>query len=233
MTALRIEFPPLDDAEDAGTGLLSEAPADAELDELELPETLDVLVRNVARFPLLTPAKEKRLARRSAEGDEQAHAQLILSNLRLVISIAKRYRGQGVPFLDLIQEGYLGPRQVREALEAPGEADATNRLDLEDGEELAATIADESLHELKGHAERSRQARAAREALETLGPRAKLIPQLRFGFCGQPPLALRQVSALTGLSRERVRLAESDALAQLGPRLRHLLDLTAPTVADG
>jgi DNA-directed RNA polymerase sigma subunit (sigma70/sigma32) len=76
------------------------------------------------------------------------------------------------------------------------------RLDLEDGEELAASIADESLHELKGHAERSRRAWAAREALETLGPRAKLIPQLRFGFCGEPPLALRQVSALTGLSRE-------------------------------
>jgi RNA polymerase primary sigma factor len=57
---------------------------------------------------LLTPEEELDLARRSRAGDASSRARLIEKNLRLVVSVAKRYRGMGLPFEDLIQEGNLG-----------------------------------------------------------------------------------------------------------------------------
>jgi RNA polymerase primary sigma factor len=74
-------------------------------------ETQDVLTQYLSRVRdgrLLDAAEERDLSRRAHEGDEQARKQLIKSNLRLVISIAKKYRGRGVPFEDLIQEGNAG-----------------------------------------------------------------------------------------------------------------------------
>jgi RNA polymerase primary sigma factor len=75
------------------------------------PATQDPLrlyVRQVGGSPLLTPAEERELARRKDEGDEQAKQKLIESNLRLVMSITRKYTSAGVPLLDLIQEGNLG-----------------------------------------------------------------------------------------------------------------------------
>lgn len=69
---------------------------------------LALLFRRVARFPVLTASQERELARQVAAGDPIARNTLISHNLRLVISVVKRYRGFGVPFLDLIQEGYFG-----------------------------------------------------------------------------------------------------------------------------
>jgi RNA polymerase primary sigma factor len=62
----------------------------------------------IVRNPLLTPAEEVRLAKRVERGDPVAKRRMIESNLRLVVSIAKQYRGLGVPFDDLIQEGAIG-----------------------------------------------------------------------------------------------------------------------------
>jgi RNA polymerase primary sigma factor len=62
----------------------------------------------VVRRPLLTPAEEIRLAKRVERGDPAAKERMIESNLRLVVSIAKQYRGLGLPFDDLIQEGAIG-----------------------------------------------------------------------------------------------------------------------------
>lgn len=62
----------------------------------------------ISRVPLLTREDEVRLARRIEAGDKEAREELAEANLRLVVSIAKRYRGCGLPFLDLIQEGNLG-----------------------------------------------------------------------------------------------------------------------------
>jgi RNA polymerase primary sigma factor len=64
--------------------------------------------RDISRYPLLTHKEEIELALRLREGDEEARRQLILSNLKLVITIAKSYLTYGVPFLDLIEEGNLG-----------------------------------------------------------------------------------------------------------------------------
>ena len=71
-------------------------------------DALNLFLREVGRHPLLTPAQEVELAKRLERGDLDAKRRMIESNLRLVVSIAKTYRHQGLPFLDLIQEGTLG-----------------------------------------------------------------------------------------------------------------------------
>ena len=71
-------------------------------------DALKLFLREVGRHPLLTAAQEVELAKRLERGDLGAKQQMIESNLRLVVSIAKNYRHQGLPFLDLIQEGTLG-----------------------------------------------------------------------------------------------------------------------------
>ena len=71
-------------------------------------DTLTQYLGKIRGGRLLNAAEERELSRRSREGDEEARARLIESNLRLVISIAKKYRGRGVLFEDLIQEGNAG-----------------------------------------------------------------------------------------------------------------------------
>src|SRR3954465_9178855 len=71
-------------------------------------DALQLFLRDAGRHPLLTAAQEVELAKRIERGDPQAKQTMIQSNLRLVVSIAKNYRNQGLPFLDLIQEGTLG-----------------------------------------------------------------------------------------------------------------------------
>jgi RNA polymerase primary sigma factor len=71
-------------------------------------DALQLFLREAGRHQLLTAAQEVELAKRIERGDERAKAHMIQANLRLVVSIAKNYRNQGLPFLDLIQEGTLG-----------------------------------------------------------------------------------------------------------------------------
>jgi RNA polymerase primary sigma factor len=71
-------------------------------------DALQLFLREAGRHPLLTAPQEVELAKRIERGDMAAKQRMIQSNLRLVVSIAKNYRNQGLPFLDLIQEGTLG-----------------------------------------------------------------------------------------------------------------------------
>lgn len=65
-------------------------------------------LKEIGSIPLLSPEEELSLARRKSEGDEEAGRKLVEANLRLVVSIAKRYTGRGMSFLDLVQEGNIG-----------------------------------------------------------------------------------------------------------------------------
>ena len=81
--------------------------------ELEMPvsageEDMRQYLQEIRRYPRLTAQEERDLAKRCAEGDESAIRQMVNSNLRLVVSVAKEYAGRGVPLLDLIQEGSIG-----------------------------------------------------------------------------------------------------------------------------
>ena len=71
-------------------------------------DALQLFLREAGRHRLLTAAQEVELAKKIERGDREAKQRMIQSNLRLVVSIAKNYRNQGLPFLDLIQEGTLG-----------------------------------------------------------------------------------------------------------------------------
>jgi RNA polymerase primary sigma factor len=71
-------------------------------------DSLDLYLAQIGRTPLLTKHEEQQLAQRIEAGDEAAKQRMVEANLRLVVSIAKKYRGHGVGFLDLIQEGTIG-----------------------------------------------------------------------------------------------------------------------------
>jgi RNA polymerase primary sigma factor len=115
--ALGEEFEPvqLDEFYQALEELHIEVVEEAE-DSLDLePETrevstdaLQLFLKDIGRVSLLTAAQEVELAKRIERGDHRAKQTMVESNLRLVVSIAKNYRNQGLPFLDLIQEGTIG-----------------------------------------------------------------------------------------------------------------------------
>ena len=76
--------------------------------ELRGEDSVQLYLRAIGRIKLLSASEEIELARRIQIGDELAKKRLVQANLRLVVSIAKKYQGRGLPFLDLIQEGNLG-----------------------------------------------------------------------------------------------------------------------------
>lgn len=76
--------------------------------EINMDDPVKMYLKDIGRVPLLTVEEEVDLAKKMAEGDEKAKLRLSEANLRLVVSIAKRYVGRGMQFLDLIQEGNLG-----------------------------------------------------------------------------------------------------------------------------
>ena len=78
------------------------------MSEVNIDDSVKMYLKDIGRVPLLTADEELELAKKMADGDAEAKEKLINANLRLVVSIAKRYVGRGMSFLDLIQEGNLG-----------------------------------------------------------------------------------------------------------------------------
>ena len=103
-----------DDIELEPEELFEEEEIDLEQIDLTVPDGIGVedpvrmYLKDIGKIPLLSPEEEIQLARRIEAGDEEAKKRLAETNLRLVVSIAKRYAGRGMQFLDLIQEGNLG-----------------------------------------------------------------------------------------------------------------------------
>ena len=104
----------LDDVDDSDIVLTDEDDVDMEKIDLSVPDGISIedpvrmYMKEIGKVPLLSADEEVELAKRMAEGDEDAKKRLAEANLRLVVSIAKRYVGRGMLFLDLIQEGNLG-----------------------------------------------------------------------------------------------------------------------------
>ena len=78
------------------------------LDEISVNDPVKLYLREIGKIPLLTAEEEMEFATKALEGDEEATKRLVEANLRLVVSIAKKYVGRGMLFLDLIQEGNMG-----------------------------------------------------------------------------------------------------------------------------
>lgn len=104
----------LDDVDDSDIVLTDEDDVDMEKIDLSVPDGISIedpvrmYLKEIGKVPLLSADEEVELAKRMAEEDEDAKKRLAEANLRLVVSIAKRYVGRGMLFLDLIQEGNLG-----------------------------------------------------------------------------------------------------------------------------
>jgi RNA polymerase primary sigma factor len=267
---------------------LDTAPADTDLTTAYL--------REIARVPLLSREQEVALAKRVEAGDEEAMRQFVLANLRLVVSVAKKYRGRGLSFLDLIQEGNMGLMQavqkfdwrrghrfstyavwwIRQAItralankartirlpvhmeEALGKMSGVmQRLGDELGrepseEELAAAMGmqPQEVHQalqatrvpmsletpvgeeeesalvdfIVDEADKSPEDQAYEHLLtdetrhileETLTPRERLVIQLRFGLGDGRVYPLDRIGKKLGLTRERVRQIEAQALQRL------------------
>jgi len=267
-------------------------------------ETLKRYLQEISRLPRISPDEEKQLARRIARGDRKALRTLVEANLRFVVSFAKRYRGCGLSFLDLINEGNIGlieaakrfdpeknvkfityavwwvrqsiihslsehsgafrlPQKQANLLYRIGKA--VNQLaselkrkptveeialrvevPMEDvlvllqvGEEnvsLSAMIDEEHDFHLADKLEQEQIPAADFDllrngmrdqlyaALGELDEKEEIIVKLRFGLGDQEPKTLKEIGEMLGLSRERIRQIEVQALQKLGRshRARHL-----------
>ena len=259
-------------------------------------DSLQLLLDGIARTRLLTADEEIELAKRIERGDLAAKERMIEANLRLVVSIAKRYRNQGLPFLDLIQEGSIGLVRavekfdhrkgfkfstyatwwIRQAisraiadkgrtiripihinnvlqkldgaqrrLEASGDRDPTVEeiaaaagVDPDEADvilraaqapvSLEKPISDDADAAELGHlipdaraespfdvaSERMTRDRL-HEALDNLSYRERRIVELRWGLGGEQPRTLDQVGRMFGLTRERTRQIEENAIRKL------------------
>jgi RNA polymerase primary sigma factor len=257
-------------------------------------DSLQLFLNEAGRYPLLTAAEEVELAKRIELGDMRAKERMITSNLRLVVSIARRYQTQGITLGDLIQEGVIGliratekfdwrkgfkfstyatwwirqavqrgvankartiripvhvvereqkvsrterelaarlgyaptdeeiaehaklplnqVREVHEAARAVASTDAPigSDGDTSFGELFAAggpTTEDEVDATIRGD--------AVRRAVAKLPERQRDVISLRFGLIGEGPTSLEQIGKQLGITRERVRQIEADALRRL------------------
>jgi RNA polymerase primary sigma factor len=257
-------------------------------------DALQLFLNEIRRYPLLTAAEEVELAKRIEKGDMAAKERMINSNLRLVVSIAKKYQGQELGLLDLIQEGIFGLIRaaekfdwrkgykfstyatfwIRQAIQrgiankartiripvhigqrerkiARAERELASRLGRDpDDEEIAAEaeLPLEQVIEVREAArtitsldrpvgeegetafgdllpsegaepeeevELSLREQTLRQAVEQLPERERQVVKLRYGINGDEPTPLRETGRRLGLSPERVRQLESEALEHL------------------
>jgi RNA polymerase primary sigma factor len=259
-------------------------------------DSLQLFLQEVGRYPLLTKLEEIQLARRVEQGDITAKRRMIESNLRLVVSIAKNYRGQGLGFLDLIQEGILGliravekfdwrrdlkfstyatwwirqavaraladksrtirlPVHVVERLQRVNRAERALMLRLarepsndeiareaqipvsqvldvrsaarlpisleepvgDDGESsFSDLLADEAAVDPVEAVDDRLRHEALQLGLDHLTPRNRRVLELRYGLDGRDPRTLDEIGREFGLTRERIRQIEAEALRELG-----------------
>jgi len=297
----------LDDAEAEALGAELDAHGAAPEVEEEEPEldlsighglyttdSFQMFLNEAGRYPLLTAAEEVELAKRIERGDLAAKERMINCNLRLVVSIAKRYQTQGITLGDLVQEGVLGliratekfdwrkgfkfstyatwwirqavqrgvankartiripvhvvereqkvsrakrelvavlerdptPEEISKhsklplahVLEVQAAARAVASTDMPVGDDGDASFGDliaGTGPSTEEEASESLRNLAVRQAVANLPERERDVIELRFGLVGEGPASLEAIGKQLGLTRERVRQLESDALRRL------------------
>jgi RNA polymerase primary sigma factor len=257
-------------------------------------DTLRMFLNEIGRYPLLTAQQEVELAKRIEKGDKAAKDQMINSNLRLVVSIAKRYHGQSLTLLDLIQEGIIGLiravekfdwrrgfkfstyatwwirqaigralqnqsrtiripvhladrerkvarvereleaklgspptdkqiakaagislRQLEELRKAARTVASLDEPVGEEGETVLGDLAARHVEDFEEEINVSLREESLRKAVASLPERERTVIELRFGLEEGNPRTLQEIGERLGLTRERVRQIESDALARL------------------
>lgn len=259
-------------------------------------------LKEVRKIPLLTAEEEKELAQRSEQGDEEARAKFIKSNLRLVIKIAKGYANRGLPLMDLIEEGNIGlirgverfkiekgfrfstygswwikqaiersifkhSRTIRVPVHVMEDIEKLKRIERNLEREMGEVPTAEQLSEKSGfepgYVERLKRAvkpvcsietpvddygeitiqdtiaddneetaeklvfEGEREAIlknviESLTERQREVVMMRYGITGEEPMTLNAIGKELGVTRERVRQIEGEALM----RMRHIMGKT-------
>ena len=167
----------------------------------------------------LTPSRRADLARLVRDG-QRAKDHLLEANLRLVVSLAKRYTGRGMPLLDLIQEGNLGLiRAVEKVADLLEYSRDPVSLDMPVGAEEEAPLGDFIEDAEATDAESAVISGLLhddlRRVLSTLEDREQKVIRLRYGLDDGQPRTLDQIGKRFGLSRERVRQIEREVMAKL------------------
>ncbi|MEA2481679.1 MAG: polymerase primary sigma factor [Thermoleophilaceae bacterium] len=289
-----IEARGLDVSDDCGRSVIEPTRVASDAMAGTTTDALQLFLNEIRRYPLLTAADEVRIAKRIERGDPAAKEQMINSNLRLVVSIAKKYQGQDLQLLDLIQEGILGLIRaaekfdwrrgykfstyatfwIRQAIQrgiankartiripvhigqrerkiaraardlqarfgreaTDEEIAAATELPIEQIEEARDTVraitsldrpvgeeGDTALGDLlpseapepEEEVNVSLREEALRHALAQLPERERNVVKLRYGINGDDPTPLRETGRRLGLSPERVRQIEGQALKRL------------------
>ncbi len=168
------------------------ADTDAMADSFSTDDPVRMYLKEIGKVPLLTPDEERALAMRMAEGDEEAKRRMAEANLRLVVSIAKRYVGRGMLFLDLIQEGNLGLIK------------AVEKFDYEKGYKFS-TYATWWIRQAitRAIADQARTIRIPVHMVETINKVIRVSRQL-LQELGHDPSA-EEIAAEMGMSVEKVR----------------------------
>ena len=192
-------------------------------------DPLRLFLTKIAHVPLLSAEEEIALAKGIEARDMAAKRQLVDANLRLVVSIARRYVGRGLGLLDLIQEGSLGLIRATETFEYQQGyrfsshatwwiRQAITRALAEQargGGQPGHVIEDEQAVASSGAVSEFIEAEELGEVLGALNRREREVIELRFGLKGEPPASLDEVSRTFGLSHERISQIEAKALVAL------------------